>query len=253
MPLPLDLTAQTIAILIAIFLLAGIVKGLAGLGLPAISVGLSTVAFGLMPAMALIIVPSLVGNVWQAVSGRELRSVVRRIWPFEIAAIIGVPLGGLALVRADVDLLSALLGFLLIAHALNGLFRPPMVLPAHHEPWVGPLAGLSTGVLAAMTGAYSVPAVFYFQSLGFSRDRLIQAMGFHFSICAILLGLTLSANALMPGRLLLISIACTIPALIGMEFGRRLRQKLSEKMFRAVFNAALLGLGLFLAERWFAG
>ncbi len=250
---PIDLNTEAIVILASTFLLAGVVKGVAGVGLPAISVGLLTVAFGLMPAMALIVLPSLAGNLWQAFAGRELRTVVARIWPFELAVIVGVPIGGFALVRVDVGLLSALLGFLLIAHALNGLFRPPAMLPARHEGWAGPLAGLLTGILAAMTGSYSVPAIFYFQSLGFSRDQLIQVLGFHFSVCAALLGLTLGAFALMPASLVLISTACVIPALIGMAIGGQMRRRLSEAAFRTLFNVALLCLGMFLAARWIAG
>ena len=249
----LQLTPETILILTAIFLVAGIVKGTAGLGLPSVSVGLLTATVGLMPAMALIIVPAFVANVWQAVSGPELPSVTRRIWRFEIAALVGIPIGGLALIRVDVDLLSALLGLLLTAHALNGLLRPPVSLPTRHEAWAGPLAGIWTGIFAAMTGSYSVPAVIYFQSLGFNREQLIQAMGLHFALCAAVLGLVLGANRLMPGELLAISAACVVPALAGMEIGRRLRRRLSEEKFRTVFNCALLSLGAFLAVRWLTG
>ena len=41
-----------------IFLLAGAVKGVVGLGLPTVSLGLLTVVFGLKGAMVLMIVPS---------------------------------------------------------------------------------------------------------------------------------------------------------------------------------------------------
>ncbi len=50
------------------FLLAGTVKGVIGLGLPTVSLGLLTAALDLTTAMALMIVPSFVTNVWQAVA-----------------------------------------------------------------------------------------------------------------------------------------------------------------------------------------
>ena len=48
----------TIAAITATFLLAGAVKGVIGLGLPTVSLGLLTAALDLPTAMALLIVPS---------------------------------------------------------------------------------------------------------------------------------------------------------------------------------------------------
>ena len=48
------------------FLLAGMIKGVIGLGLPTVSLAILTVVIGLPQAMALLLVPSLLTNVWQA-------------------------------------------------------------------------------------------------------------------------------------------------------------------------------------------
>ena len=76
------LELSTIAVVVATFLLAGAVKGVVGLGLPTISLALLTVAFDLTTAMVLLLVPSFVTNLWQAVSGGKLRAVCLRTWPF---------------------------------------------------------------------------------------------------------------------------------------------------------------------------
>ena len=107
----------TIAAILAIFLLAGTVKGVIGLGLPTVSLALLTVALDLTSAMALLLVPSLVTNLWQAFAGGHLRSVLRRVWPFLLAATLTIWLGALALTRVDLALLSGLLGAVLVVYA----------------------------------------------------------------------------------------------------------------------------------------
>ena len=68
-----------IAAIALTFLLAGTVKGVIGLGLPTVSLGLLTMALDLTTAMALMVVPSFVTNVWQAVAGGHGRASLRRI------------------------------------------------------------------------------------------------------------------------------------------------------------------------------
>ena len=81
----------SVIILIAItFFIAGSVKGVIGLGLPTVSLALLTVIVGLKPAMALLIVPSLVTNIWQAVRGSNVFGLLFRIWPFLLFSVLTV-------------------------------------------------------------------------------------------------------------------------------------------------------------------
>src|ERR1700733_8119591 len=69
------------AIVIALtFLLAGLVKGFIGLGLPTVAVGLLTLVMKPAQAAALLVVPSLVTNVWQLLAGPRFGGLLRRLW-----------------------------------------------------------------------------------------------------------------------------------------------------------------------------
>ena len=71
-----------LAIVLATFVLAGTVKGVIGLGLPTVSLALLTVALDLPSAMALLLLPSFITNVWQAAVGGHGREIIKRLWPF---------------------------------------------------------------------------------------------------------------------------------------------------------------------------
>ena len=65
-----------------VFCLAGFVKGMVGLGLPTVSLGLLSIIVDLPTAMALLVIPSLATNVWQALAGGQIGALWRRLWRF---------------------------------------------------------------------------------------------------------------------------------------------------------------------------
>ena len=235
-------TATLLAI-IATFALAGAVKGVIGLGLPTVSLGLLAVAIDLPSAMALLLVPSFVTNFWQGAVGGNAATIVRRIWPFLLMATVTVWLGANALTRVDLSLLTGLLGVLLVTYALVSLAGIRLTVPAHQEVWIGPLIGTANGVLTGMTGSFVVPGVMFLQAIGLPRDMLIQAMGMLFTVSTLALAVALQGNNLLTVQLGALSLAGLVPAIGGMILGQRIRQRLSEHLFRRIFFVALLILG----------
>lgn len=233
----------TIAAITATFLIAGAVKGVIGLGLPTVSLGLLTAALDLPAAMALLIVPSLATNLWQAAVGSNVRAILRRIWPFLLMATATVWIGATALTRLDLSLLSGLLGALLVAYAGLNLTGVRLSISAQQEVWVGPMFGIANGVLTGMTGSFVVPGVMFLQAIGLPRDMLVQAMGMLFTASTIALALALQGNNLLTTQLNIVSVAALLPAILGMIVGQRIRKRLSEARFRQVFFIVILVLG----------
>lgn len=233
-------------VIFATFLLAGTVKGVIGLGLPTVSLAILTVALDLTQAMALLLVPSLLTNTWQAAVGGNFVSILRRIWPFLLMATLTVWIGAIALTRVDLSFLSALLGLLLVLYSLMNLAGFGFSVPVQHEAWMGAAMGTANGILTGMTGSFVVPGVMFLQAIGMPRDALIQAMGILFTVSTIALAIALGTNDLLSPRLGLLSTVGIIPAFAGMIIGQRFRERLPEAMFRKVFFVALLALGVYI-------
>lgn len=231
----------------ATFLLAGTVKGVIGLGLPTITLGLMTLLLDLPSAMALLIVPSLATNLWQAAIGGHALDILRRTWPFLLMATVTIWIGALALSRVDLSYLSALLGLLLVAYAAIGLAGFRLSLPPRAILWSGPLFGIANGVLTGMTGSFMVPGVLYLQALGMPRDMLVQAMGMLFMASTAGLAVALGGNVHIDAELGLASALGLVPAILGMILGRKIRSLLSETRFRLIFFMGILALGLYIA------
>jgi uncharacterized membrane protein YfcA len=237
---------NVVVVVAGTFLLAGTVKGVIGLGLPAVSLAVLTVAFDLPSAMALLLVPSFVTNFWQALAGGNGKTILLRLWPFLVLATATVWIGAQALTRIDLSLLTALLGILLVTYSMVTLGGVQLAIPPRHETWVGPLAGVANGVLTGMTGSSVVPGVMFLQALGLSRDMLVQAMGILFSLSTLALAVALQKANVLTVEHGILSFGAVLPALVGMILGQRVRNTLSERRFRKVFFAALLLLGAYI-------
>jgi uncharacterized membrane protein YfcA len=236
--------AATLALIGATFLLAGLVKGVVGFGLPTVSLALLAATLGLHAALALLLLPTFVTNLWQGLAGGQARALLARLWPFLLAAMLFIWLGAQALRQLDLVLLTALLGLLLVLYALYGLLQPRLALPRRHERWAGPLLGAVNGVLSGMSGSFVFPGVPYLQAIGLARDQLVQAMGLLFTLSSLGLAVALGDQRLLTAELGAVSAVAVLPALAGLWCGQRLRRRLREALFRRVFLGALLLLGL---------
>jgi len=229
-----------------VFLAAGVVKGVVGLGLPTVAMALLALLMPPAQAAALLIVPSLATNLWQMCPVATLPGVLRRIGGMQIGVCVGT-LGGAWMLGAPAGAWATVsLGVALIAYALWGLSGASIRVPARAE-WVwGPLVGMLTGLVTAATGVFAVPAVPYLQALGLPREALIQAMGVSFTVST----LALAAGLMMNGSYDVASAGASFwmlaPALLGMALGQGLRKTMSPQVFRRVFLGSLLLLGGYL-------
>jgi uncharacterized protein len=237
-----------LVVVAAVFLVAGLVKGVTGLALPTVGVGLLSLAMPPAHAAALIVVPALITNVWQMMSGPGLGRLVRRLWPMQLAICLGTWASAGLMAGSETPFASAALGIALIAYAAFGLMnvRVPHV-PAWAEWWLGAVVGGATGFISAATGVFVIPAVPYLQALGFEREEFMQALGLSFTVATIALAWSLVSAGTLNLDTGLYSLLALVPALAGMMAGQHLLRVMRPETFRRWFFSGLALLGLHLA------
>ncbi|WP_338662347.1 sulfite exporter TauE/SafE family protein [Pararoseomonas sp. SCSIO 73927] len=246
----MDITFIALAALT--FTLAGFVKGVIGLGLPTVAMGLLGSAIPPAQAAALLLFPTIVTNIWQMASGPGLGAMVRRLWPMLLLAGTCTWLASGLLTNGNPRLALAGLGAALIANAAIGLRpRPFPRLPPQHEGWAGPLAGAATGVVTGATGVSVIPLAPYLGSLGLPRDQMVQALGLSFTVTMVGLASAFGQAGVYSDGLAWASALCLIPAMAGMALGNAARKRISPETFRRWFYFGLLALGAQLIARGF--
>ena len=229
----------------AVFALAGVVKGVIGLGLPTISMGLLAIVMPPLEAAALLVLPSFLTNVWQMAYGPALGPLLRRLWPMQLCVCLGTWLGAGLMTGSYARYGGMLLGVSLVIYACTA-FMARFTIASVHERWLGPVVGAITGLITAATGVFVIPAVPYLQAIGLEKEELVQALGVSFTVSTV----ALAVNLFRAGALNIAMAGPTMIALIvvgfGMWAGQVLRLHLSPELFRRCFFIGLLLLGIYL-------
>lgn len=233
------------------FLLAGFVKGVIGMGLPTVSVGLMSLIVAPVEAAALMVVPSFVTNLWQAAAGPHVRDILKRLWPMFLGICVGTWMGSGLLTGDSTARTVAALGIALALYALLGLARMNFSVPARAERWAAPLAGMITGVVTGATGVFVIPSAPYIQALGKDKDWTVQAFGLSFTASTVALAAALALEGAYAPSVAGASALALLPAALGMVAGQWIRARVSAAVFRLCFFAGTLLLGLHLACRAF--
>jgi uncharacterized membrane protein YfcA len=234
-----------LAIIVMVFVFAGMIKGMIGLGLPAVSMGLLTIAMSPFQAASLLIVPSMITNIWQLFAEGRVWTFIRRFWTLLVGIVVGSIWSFLpTLSQSHGKTSEILLGSMLVLYGLYGLCVKNLPHLAAHERWLSPLVGYIGGAVTVATGVVIIPVVPYLQSLHLKRDELVQALGLTFTVSTICLAVFLHHNP-MQGITLdyRLSVVALVAALVGMWLGKKIRYQLNEQRFRRLFFIGLVALG----------
>lgn len=232
-----------------IFLLAGFVKGTSGVGLPAISIALLTMFIGIKAAVALVVMPGLLTNLWQLFGKIKIIKIIIRMWPLLVFLFIFSFLGARILVNNS-EMLTLLLGFLLTFYALLSIIVSKIInIPIKYEKIIGAIVGALSGFFGGSTGTFIFPLALYVYSLKMPRDEFLQTIALVLVSASLFLGLALTGNNLWTIELFLYSLYATIPSFLGMYLGRILQIKIDENIFRKLFLLVLMLVGFLIINK----
>jgi uncharacterized membrane protein YfcA len=235
------MTTSQIIFGLAVFLIAGTVKGLVGLGLPTITIALTSLVLPLPEAIALISLPTVVANLWQAAVGGKFRLIVRRQWPLIVPLMIVLYLTLWLVGQKGPNWAFLVLAVVLVVYSGLGLLRIRLHIHADLEKPLAPVIGVVSGFIAGLVGVPVVPLMPYLQGLDIKPTELVQTLGVVLCATSITLTVSLLFLGMLDGPHAIVSAAAVVPALVGMWLGQQIRLRLSIEQFRlAVFWALLL-------------
>lgn len=229
------------------FLLAGFVKGTLGLGLPTVAMGLLATTMAPGQAIAIVIVPAIVTNIWQTFVGPYLRDILRRLWPLMLGTVVGIWINAGLLTGPYAAYGTVVLGALLVIYAIVGLSRFNFKVARRHEKWVGGIVGLITGLISAATGVQVIPSVPFMQAIGMDKDELVQALGVFFTTATLALAFNLTASGLLTAATALPGTVAMVASFTGMFIGQAVRTRMQPDVFRRWFLISMILLGIYLA------
>jgi uncharacterized protein len=243
--------ALRVAAITLTFLIAGTVKGVTGMGLPTVAMGVLGTLMLPAEAATLLILPSLITNVWQLLAGSGVLALIRRLWLMMAGIVAGTITAASFIAGSGGAWAVTGLGAALTLYAVSGLLSWRFSVPPRHERRLSPVIGIVTGLVTGGTGVFVVPAVPYLQALDLKKEDLVQALGLSFTVSTVALAIGLARESAFAISDISSSFLAVAPALLGMWIGQHVRGRISPATFRRWFFICMLALGLQLLLRHF--
>ncbi len=233
----------------AVLLIAGMIKGFVGLGLPAIAIALLAFRIETREAVALVIMPMFVSNLWQYLRGPDRLGTVRRHWRF--ALVIGVVVAATVFVSQDAPdrVLRGILGLLVLLFCLLSWRNLVPVIPAQRMRIFEFLSAFVSGLVGGLTAVWAPVLAAYLSARQLERDDFVQVFGFLVSAGSIGILLTYPSVGFASGVDFLISTWLLVPTLLGFTLGEVVRKRAEPGLFRTIFLIAFAMVGLNLLLR----
>jgi uncharacterized membrane protein YfcA len=224
--------------------LGGVAAGAAGFafGVVATSVWLHVIA----PIHAAFLVVSI-GLVNQIGLSWSLRRTLdaRRLSPFLIGGVIGIPIGVALVVKSNPGAIRVALAAFMVAYGVYALARPPL----SHVRWGGRAAdaaiGFAGGVLGGLAGLSGILPAIWTQLRGWPKD-VARGVYQPFILVAHLLSVILLGVVAIDRAGVMLALAALPAALIGLWLGWRIYGRLDERLFQKLFAALLVVSGMLL-------
>ena len=223
--------------------LAGLVKGVVGLGLPLVALPLLTMAIGLKPAVGLLVVPIFTSNLVQSFQGGQFVPTLRRFWPVFLPLIGFSMFSTQALVILPERYLAGFIGVAVISFPSITHFQPRVRISPKQERWIGALAGTVAGILGGATTFYGPPLMLFLAGLRLPKDGFVAAVSLLFLMGSIGLSAGLLSFGITAAGELPLSAAAALPVFVGLLAGQQVRRRLDERRFANLLLLVYLASG----------
>lgn len=240
----LDLAPWILAWCALAMALGGLVKGVLGVGTPLLTVPMMALALPIHEAVAIMAVPVVVANLWQAYDAERPVETIKRFWPALIALLAGTWFGVWILSGIEEDVLLTVVGILVICFTLIQGSKRKIMIPAHLERVAGIAFCGSAGLIGGLSSMFGPMMILYLVSLpALEKDKFVNTISFLYVGAVVPWAVLLIAMEVLDARLLAVSGLAVIPLAAGLLIGRSIRKHVKDSIFYRLILGILIVSG----------
>ena len=239
----LDISYLELLLIVGAFVFGGLCKGISGVGVPIVAVPVIASVTDITLAIILIAIPSVAPNFYQV---WRFKTSWTRPFPLGtlcLASVIGSGIGVLILLKVDPEMLSKILGLVIISYCAIRRWQPLNLSDRMTRALAAP-TGLLAGLAGGTTGVSAPVVMMYMSAIDLVRGSFIFGISVYFIAMGSGQFVWLSLAGLMTWKLAFASALTLIPLALGMSLGQRIGEHVSHSQFEKIIQLILLVLGL---------
>ena len=233
------MSAEVLAYIALVCVLAGLVHGALGFGFPLVATPLVALVIDMKSAITLLAPVTLALVVISALRGGKLGALVRRFWfmPFGIA--LGAWLGTEVLLAAPPEPFLLVLALVLVLYLnLDRVGRGESALVQRLRAPFGFAFAFLAGVCEAIANVAGPVLFVYFMLLGAAPSQIVQTLNMCFTVGKGSQVLTLAGAGALSGAWVMVA-GLSVPSVAALATGMRMREGIDAQTYRAWLRKAL--------------
>lgn len=231
----------------AVYLIAGTIKGLLGLGLPTTAITLMSFFLSPLQALAMNLMPMFAANIWQFWRADNKPGLIKNYGAF--ALTLTITIFGFSFLTASIaaGYLQLIISFSVILFALYNLFQKPIRLSEDKDLFWQITLGALAGILGALTSMWAVPLVIYLMARNLTPKDFVDASGFLLLVGCLPLAIGFISTDIFTNDVIMPSLLGTVAALAGFSIGEYLRAFINAPLFRRLLLWFFFLMGIRMA------
>ena len=226
-----------------VYLAAGVVKGVLGIGMPLVTLPLLAGVVGPITAMALLAVPTILINFLQTFQSGYMTGALKRFWVAYPLLIGGIIIGVNFLTRLPRGGVFILVGTVVILISISQILPFKRTLPQRAERWITPAVGIISGLLGGVSSFLGPLMAMYLIALRVTKDQFVGSIALFYLIAAVPFFIGLATTGHLGWMEFLASCGACLMIWFGVLIGQRLRARASAELFRRLVLAVLVVVG----------
>ncbi len=240
---------------VAITLFAGTVKGAIGFALPLIMIsGLSSIMEPRL-ALASLIVPVVLSNVWQVLRGgvAPMVGAVKDVWRYALIVCLFILVFAQFVPSIPQGAFYLILGIPVVILSIIQLMGVRLTIPLHRRRMGEVISAAVSGILGALAGTWGPTTVLYLLAIDTPKAKQMVVQGVIYGSGALALFVAHLYSGVLNAATFTFSTFMLLPTLAGMWIGFQIQDRMNQAAFRkaTLFMLVIAGLNL-LRKGFFA-
>jgi uncharacterized membrane protein YfcA len=238
-----DISYLELLLIVCAFVFGGLCKGISGVGVPIVAVPVIASVTDITLAIILIAIPSVVPNLYQVWKFKASWTRPFSLTALCIASVIGSGIGVLILLKVDPEMLSKILGLIVISYCAIRRWQPLNLSERMTQALAAPM-GFLAGLAGGTTGVSAPVIMMYMSAINLVRGSFIFGISVYFIAMGSGQFVWLGLAGLMTWELSAASALTHNTHPLGMSLGQKIGEHVSQTQFEKVIQSILVVLGL---------
>ena len=219
------------------YLIAGVVKGVIGIGLPTTAITIMTFFISPLMALGLNLIPMTVANMWQFSKADNPKKIINKYKYFASSLVICILITSFYAYELGDNLVRLIFSFAVLLFVGLQIFGFNFKMKANQDIFWQSGLGTLGGLIGGVASIWAVPVTMYLLMKNVKPKQFVDVSGFLITIGCIPVSFGYIATGVFQPTMFIYGALGSVTAIIGFQIGEKIRNKINAKTFKKLLLA----------------